>query len=194
MESKKKPLSYDKQIYIENTERLRQVLATLPPFVSFFFRAIEPHTTARTRISYSYDLRVFFRFLTEYHKCGKEDILSIDVEDLDKITSLDLEEYIEYLKIYGDDDSLKVNTEQGLRRKLASLKSFYHYYYKHQMIKTDPTVLVDLPKLRHREIIRLDPDEVAELLDLVEHGGEGLTGMKKVYYEKNKLRNLAILP
>ncbi len=61
------------------------------------------------------------------------------------------------------------------------------------MIKTDPTVKLELPKLHKKEIIRLDPNEVAELLDLVEHGGNQLTGMKKVYYEKNKVRNLAII-
>jgi site-specific recombinase XerD len=49
-----------------------------------------------------------------------------------------------------------------------------------------------MPKLHKKEIIRLDYDEVASLLDLVEHGGDNLTGMKKLYYEKNKLRNLAI--
>ncbi len=184
MENTKKNLSYDKQLYVENTERLRQILSAFPPFVRLFFRAIEPQTTAKTRISYSYDLRVFFRFLIEQKKCGKDDLLS-----------LDLEEYMEYLKTYSskEDETLKINTEQGLRRKLASLKSFYHYYYKHEMIKTDPTVKLELPKLHKKEIIRLDPNEVAELLDLVEHGGNQLTGMKKVYYEKNKVRNLAII-
>ncbi len=195
MENTKKNLSYDKQLYVENTERLRQILSAFPPFVRLFFRAIEPQTTAKTRISYSYDLRVFFRFLIEQKKCGKDDLLSLEVTDLDKVTSLDLEEYMEYLKKYSskEDETLKINTEQGLRRKLASLKSFYHYYYKHEMIKTDPTVKLELPKLHKKEIIRLDPNEVAELLDLVEHGGNQLTGMKKVYYEKNKVRNLAII-
>ena len=194
MENKKKTLPYDKQLYVENTERLRQILSTLPPFVYLFFRAIEPQTTAKTRISYSYDLRVFFHFLTERNKCGKKDPLSLEVTDLDKVTSLDLEEYMEYLKTYSSkDDSLKVNKEQGLRRKLASLKSFYHYYYKHEMIQTDPTVKLELPKLHKKEIIHLDPNEIAELLDLVEHGSDKLTGMKKVYYEKNKIRNLAII-
>lgn len=194
MEKKTKSLSYDKQIYMETTERLRQVLATLPDFARLFFRAIEPQTTAKTRISYSYDLRVFFRFLVERNKCGKKDILALTVTDLNKVSSLDLEEYMEYLKTYSsENDSLKINTEQGLRRKLASLKSFYHYYYRHDMIKEDPTTKLDLPKLHKKEIIRLDPNEAAELLDLVEHGGDHLSGMKKVYYEKNKVRNLAII-
>lgn len=41
-----------------------------------------------------------------------------------------------------------------------------------------------MPKLHDKEIIRLDSDEVAELLELVENAGEHLTGKKKVYYEK----------
>jgi len=189
-----KTLPYDKQLYIENTERLRQVLATLPPFVYLFFRAIEPQTTVKTRISYSYDLRVFFRYIIDFHKCGKNNVMDVELSDLEQISSMDLEEYLEYLKTYSSpESSLKINTEQGLRRKLASLKSFYHYYYKHEMLHTDPTVLVELPKLHKKEIIRLEPNEVSELLDLIEHGGDRLSGMKKVYYEKNKCRNLAIV-
>lgn len=49
-----------------------------------------------------------------------------------------------------------------------------------------------MPKLHDREIIRLDSSEVNELLELVEHGGDNLTGIKKTYYEKNRLRNIAI--
>ena len=34
---------------------------TLPSFANYF-RAIEPTTSTNTRISYAYDIRVFFRF------------------------------------------------------------------------------------------------------------------------------------
>ena len=54
------------------------------------------------------------------------------------------------------------------------------------MIHTNPTVLVDVPKIHQKSIIRLEADEVALLLDYIEHGGDDLTGQKKVYYEKNK--------
>ena len=56
----------------------------------------------------------------------------------------------------------------------------------------NPTTAVDMPKRREQEITRLDYDEVAMLLDYVEHGGEQMKGMKKVYFEKNRIRNLAI--
>ena len=50
-----------------------------------------------------------------------------------------------------------------------------------------------MPKLHEKAIIRLDTDEVAKLLDYVDHGGDDLTGQQKVYFEKTKNRDLAIL-
>jgi site-specific recombinase XerD len=61
------------------------------------------------------------------------------------------------------------------------------------MIKTNPTLLVDMPKLHEKTIVRLEADETARLLDYIEHAGDQLTGQKKVYYEKTKLRDLAIV-
>ena len=57
--------TYQEQKYIDNTLRLRNILKTLPPFAKDYFRAMEPVTSARTRISYAYDIRVFFHFLIE---------------------------------------------------------------------------------------------------------------------------------
>ena len=55
--------TYHEQLYIDNTLRLREILKSLPPFAKDYFRAIEPKTSAKTRISYAYDIRVFFHFL-----------------------------------------------------------------------------------------------------------------------------------
>ena len=85
------------------------------------------------------------------------------------------------------------NTEKGLARKMSALRSFYGYFYKRQAIAKNPTLLVDMPKLHEKAIIRLDADEVARLLDYVDHGGDDLTGQRKVYFEKTKNRDLAIL-
>lgn len=60
------------------------------------------------------------------------------------------------------------------------------------MIEKNPAALVQMPKLHEKEIIRLDPDEVAILLDTVETG-EKLTKKQLQYHEKNKLRDIALL-
>ena len=189
-----KKVTYHEQTDVENTLRLRDVLKTLPPFCRDFFRAIEPRTTTKTRISYAYDIRIFFQFLLEQNPAFKDwsiDAFTVDV--LDQLTAVDLEEYEEYLKVYQAGDKTETNGERGLKRKMSSLRSFYAYYFKREMIHTNPTVLVDVPKIHQKSIIRLEADEVALLLDYIEHGGDDLTGQKKVYYEKNKDRDLALV-
>ena len=73
------------------------------------------------------------------------------------------------------------------------MRSLFAYLYRYEIIKSNPVVLVDMPKLHDKAIIRLDADETARLLDFIEHGGDELTGQKKVYYEKTKERDLAIV-
>ena len=189
-------LTYHDQVTIDNVRKLREVLQTLPPFARDYFRAIEPTTSARTRISYAYDIRIFFNFLRTENPAFKGKTMSdITVDVLDQIQAVDIEEYQEYLKVYdsAEDNRLQTNGERGLKRKLSALRSFYTYYYKRERIKTNPTLLVDMPKLHEKEIIRLDVDETAELLDYIEHAGDQLTGQKKRYYEKTRLRDLAIV-
>ncbi len=187
--------TYHQKLYIDHTLRLRDMLKTLPPFAKDYFRSIEPHTSSKTRISYAYDIRVFFHFLlSENPSYSGRSIQDFTVDDLDRVTALDLEEYMEYLKVYRQEENGRIvtNTEKGLARKMSSLRSFYAYYFKKQMIKTNPTVLVEMPKLHEKAIIRLEPDEVASLLDLIEKGGDSLKGQALAYYKKTKQRDLAI--
>ncbi|HIR75421.1 MAG TPA: tyrosine-type recombinase/integrase [Candidatus Choladousia intestinipullorum] len=189
-----KTVSYQDQVNRENVQKLREVLKTLPPFAKDYFRAIEPTTSTRTRISYAYDIRIFFQFiLSENPSFKNKTAADLTVDVLDKMQAVDIEEYQEYLKLYNNDDKTLTNGERGLKRKMSALRSFYAYYYKREMIKTNPTLLVDMPKLHDKAIVRLDADETAELLDYIEHCGDQLTGQKKVYYEKTKLRDLAIV-
>ena len=188
-------ITYHEQNDIDNVLKLREVLKTLPPFCRDYFRAIDATTTTKTRISYAYDIRIFFQFLLDQNPMFKDKTMKdFTVDVLDQIKAVDLEEYEEYLKVYKSADSSKTETngERGVKRKISALRSFYAYYYKREYIHNNPTLIVDMPKLHKREIIRLDPDEVANLLDYVEHGGDEMTGMKKVYFERNKIRNLAL--
>ncbi|CUX50660.1 tyrosine-type recombinase/integrase [Clostridium sp. C105KSO13] len=193
--SNKKRKTYHEQAYIDNTLRLREILKTMPAFTKDYFRAIEPKTSPRTRISYAYDIRVFFHFLMENNPVYKNYTMDMfTVKDLDRIEPVDIEEYEEYLKVYrGPEEKQITNTEKGLARKMSALRSFYAYFFKRQAIQNNPTLLVDMPKLHDKAIIRLDADEVASLLEYVEHGGDDLTGQRKVYFEKTRNRDLAIL-
>lgn len=189
-----KKTTYREHTDIENTLKLREVLKTLPPFCRDYFRAIDTTTTTKTRISYAYDIRIFFQFLLEENPAFRNYTMQdFTVDVLDKIKALDIEEYQEYLKVYKSGDKLETNGERGLKRKISALRSFYAYYFKREMIHTNPTVLVDVPKIHQKSIIRLDTDEVALLLDHIEHCGNHLTGQKRVFYEKTRERDLALV-
>lgn len=192
-----KNLTYHEETDLKNVLKLRDILSTLPAFVKDYFRAIEPTTSTRTRISYAYDIRVFFHFLLEENPAFREKRMEdFTVDVLDQIQSVDLEEYMEFLKAYqdpADREKCITNGERGLKRKMSALRSFYAYFYKRQLIHTNPTLLIDMPKLHEKTITRLDPDETALLLDHIEHCGDHLTGQKRRYWEKTKCRDLAIV-
>ena len=190
-----KPRTYHEQTTIDYTLRLREILKTLPPFAHDFFRAIEPTSSIRTRMNYAYDIRVFYHYLMENNPVYSHyAIQQFTAADLERLEPVDIEEYMEYLKVYKrEDDETMVNGEKGLARKMSALRSFYGYYYKRQVISNNPTLLVEMPRIHEKAIIRLDVDEVALLLDFVESAGEKLTGQALAYYRRTKSRDLAIL-
>ena len=185
--------NYHTQQSVDNIAKMREVLDTLPPFCKQFFRGVSEYTSARTRLSYAYDIRVFFEYLHDNNKSlANMDIRDFPLALLEQLTREDIEEYMEYLGYYQKDGKEYTNDERGKKRKLASLRSFYNYYFQAELIEKNPAVLVPLPKLHEKEIIRLDPAEVAILLDQVEDG-TGLTKAQKRFHQATKIRDVAIL-
>ena len=189
----KKDKAYFEKVNIENELKLREHLKALPHFCRDFFIGIEPTTSSRTRIAYAYDLGIFFEYIHENNPvCKKIDITEFPVTLLDEIKSQDIEEYLNWLKYYVKDDMEHTNNERGISRKLASLRSFYNFFFRTERIKSNPAELVKMPKLHEKAIVRLDVDEVAILLDEVE-SGENLTTRQKAYHAQTKKRDLALL-
>lgn len=177
----------------QNILKMRAVLETLPSFCRTYFRGIEEYTSARTRLAYAYDIRLFFEFLHEKNPiCSKLEIIDYPLSILDQLTRIDIEEYLEYMSLYQKDGREITNDERGKARKLAALRSFYNYFYQNEMITKNPAALVPLPKQHEKAIIRLEPNEVAILLDQVEDGTK-LTKKELEYHKKTKIRDIALL-
>lgn len=189
----KRPDNYHDEQNKQNIIKMRAVLDTLPPFCKTYFRGIEEYTSSRTRLAYAYDLRLFFEFLHEQNSiCSKMEIKDIPLSILDSLTRMDIEEYLEYMALYQKDGKDVTNDERGKARKIASLRSFYNYFFQNELIQNNPAALVPLPKRHEKEIIRLEPNEVAILLDQVEDGTK-LTKKELEYHKKTKLRDVALL-
>ena len=185
--------NYHDEVAKQNILKMREVIETLPSFCRTYFLGIQEQTSARTRLAYAYDLRVFFEYLHNVNPvCGKMDITEYKLDILEQITREDIEEYLNYISYYVKDDKEITNDERGKARKLSALRSLYNYFYQCEKITKNPTALVRTPKLHEKEIIRLEPNEVATLLDQVE-AGEKLTPKEQVYHEKTKIRDVALL-
>ncbi|MBQ9438630.1 MAG: tyrosine-type recombinase/integrase [Lachnospiraceae bacterium] len=177
----------------ENIEKMREILKELPSFTARFFRSIEDTTAARTKLAYAYDLRVFFSFLKKSNPSLSETLIrDFPMDILEKITREDVEEYLEYCSLYDRDGETLENRELGKKRKLASLRSFYKYFYTSELISKNPAELVPMPKIHEKNITRLEPDETAKLLDLVEDG-QKLTKAEQRFHSKTKVRDLALV-
>lgn len=171
----------------------RSALRELPDVCFDFINAIDSTTQPLTRYAYVSDLKLFFGFLvSELPKFADKTPANLDVSDLSKVTPRDIHMYMDFLGLYVKDDVEFSNQDLGKMRKLASLRSFYKFMYKNGYIEADPAALVDMPKRHSKPIIRLEIDEVAHMLDLVE-SGEMLSERQKKYNEHTKKRDLAIL-
>ena len=188
-----KQSTYHEQVNKENIKRLNGIIQKLPNFTKDYFNYIDQSTSSSTQVAYAGNILLFFEFLIESNPCYKDYTpKDFKLEDLNQLTSSDIEEYKRYLKVYEHDGHELSNSERGVARKMSALRSFYSFLQKRELIEKNPTLYVDMPKLHQKEIIRLDPDEVAVLLDYIENGDEDMTKQQRVYYEKNKIRDLAI--
>jgi len=184
---------YAQQRARELTFLIRGVLKELPAVCADFIRAIEPTTQPLTRYAYVSDLKLFFHYLvSENPSFANLRPDQISTEDLNSLTPRDLSMYLEYLSLYIKDEAEITNSQLGKMRKLATLRSFYKFLFKNKYIEADIARLIDMPKRHEKPITRLEIDEVARMLDLVE-SGEMLSERQKNYNKHTRVRDLAIL-
>jgi len=175
------------------TTMLRELLAELPPLCQEFFRGIQNDTMVRTRYAYAFDLRIFFRFLITQPEFSDKTVTSLSFADLDRVTTSTVEDFLSYISYYTDEENKEyINGERAKARKLSTLRAFYKYFCKKEKLTTNAPSLVNQPAIHDKAIIRLEPNEVADLLDTVQ-SGDGLTERQKKYHKLTQARDLAIL-
>lgn len=186
--------TYHEKRTTEYVLQLRNLLKELPPYTTDYFRAIEQKSSAKTRISYAYDFQVFLRFLMEKNPAlaGKT-MREITLNDLNSLTALDIEEYQEYLKYYESENGEQKNGANSIARKMSSLRSMFDYFFKRELLSKNVAMQVDMPKIHEKAIIHLEPDEVAIFLDSLDNYEKELSGKKKDFFLKTKVRDIAIV-
>ncbi len=189
-----KNVSYYAERNNKNTIRTRRILKDLPEFCYDFFTGVENTTSSLTRLNYAYDLRVFFDYLfNETNVFNGKNINTLEPKDLENVKASHIERYLSYLSTYEDKNGkIRNNTERGKARKLATVRAFFKYFYKKEMISADVSSKVSMPKLHEKTIVRLESNEIPKFLDEVE-SGKGLTGHARGFHKKTQKRDIAML-
>lgn len=180
--------------YLEQNKKISKkvfkYISTLPPYVAQFFVGIESTTTPLTRASYAMDLRIFYDYLAN-HVFGKS-TKDITLEDIDKLSPIDLENFMAYLSFYTFEGKNYHNTERGKARKLATLGSFFKYFYNKDYLSGNITSKIKTPKQHQKPIVRLEVDEVASMLNQVEKA-QFDSKTQTAYNRHTSTRDLAII-
>jgi site-specific recombinase XerD len=135
----------------------------------------------KTICEYLMDLRTFFRY-TKMMASGEQvygedfekiSISDLTVDDIRKIRSTDIIEFIIYTKMERD------NGTSARMRKLSALKSFFKYaYQKKNYIDSNPTENVDAPKKGTTLPKYLTVKEAIRLLETVREDVESPTNQR----------------
>lgn len=172
-------------------DKIAELLEELPPFCADYFIGVAARTSAQTRLKYAYDLRIFFDFLCK-HKYTRDEVLDLTLSHLENVTHQDIEFFINYLSNYRFRGKRLSCDERAKARKLSAVRALFKYFFNKDLIKVDNSAKVATPKLHDKEIIRLDRDEVSDLIAVAE-SGNGLSKHAIGYHSKTKIRDTAIL-
>ena len=185
--------TYQQQIDMKNIDLIRNILNELPDYMRHFFRSIQTSKSTRTRLGYARDIKNFFEYiLMNYTEKPLKSLKDISLDVLSSINAIFIEDYEDYLQKYTKDGRVYTNEKASIKRKLCALSVMYSYFYKNDMVTGNPVNKVERPRIKDKQIVRMDYDEVANFLDSVEFG-DNLTTKQLQYHDKSKTRDLALL-
>ena len=186
----------ENDIYMECEEIQKE----LPSFLRSYFIYLKGNVLPMTRLAYLHDVKFFFNYLINETDLTKaEDTKHITSDELNNIEAADVNLFIDYCRRYRVDDGKTVtmyeNNNKTLSRKKSSVSVLFKQLYRDGIIErniTDGFDPIRVQKPGEREIKALQDNEVMVMLDAVTNG-TGLTDHEKIYWEKTKLRDKAIL-
>lgn len=121
---------------------MRELIETFLNYLS-----VERGLSRNTIISYQEDLNYYMDYLE-----------SADINSLSRTTRDDISNFMFLQK----DKGLSANS---VARRLAAIKSFYRFLVKERILKSDPSSLIDSPKLWKKIPDALSVNEITRLLD-----------------------------
>ena len=133
----------------------RALLRELPPYVRQFYDAKKGSKKELTRYAYVLDITEFLKYLAPIHH---QEVKTFPFTILGELTPMDVDDYKNLLH-----ESYK---PASVKRKLASLSSFYKYLVLAGFVASNPAAIIDWPSDdKSKSIIYLDDAQTARLLN-----------------------------
>ena len=124
--------------------------------------------SSKTVYEYSINLKLFCRYMSVYKKLQPEPISdstyikNLDADFFKNISLADAYSFLSYCK------DVRNNSEATRARKVAAIRSFYHYLSNQQIVKDSPLQNLDTPKLKKVLPKYLTLDESLDLLKCID--------------------------
>lgn len=192
----------DSYTYQQNTiikQKIDDILLQLPKCCSdYIYSKISAEKfQPRTRLAYLQELLIFFKYLCDSH----EDFINykpddIPAESLNKLTTQDIEAYLAYCELYKGENGMRSNSAPGKARKLAAIRSLFKYLIGRNILTTNVAANVDTPTIPKHDVVYMNSEQQASLLDNLQEGRHMNTLNKPAEYdEKNiiNIRDIAII-
>lgn len=183
---------YQTELKKELRSRADKYIDTLPEFAKAYFDDLrEQNKSERTIEQYAIDINIFFDWLKGTAGFKNKNINAMKASDIFDV--LDIRDINEFTKTYSlVKDKSKYTSAAYRARKASSLRSFITYYCNINETNTALGKIISVPKITTKNIVAMDNEAVARLLDAV----KDKTGYDKrtlILHNKVELRDYAIL-
>ncbi len=132
---------------------------------------------------------MFFNYLSNIiNKIIKD----FNLKDLDTIKARDIERFLSYTSYFENGSKAHIYKEKGKARMLSAVRSLFKYLFNQDLIASNVITKIATPKIHQKEIVWLEVDEVAKLLDQAEEP-TNLSNREASYNKRTKERDVAIL-
>lgn len=172
------------QLFYKKTQAYKEIF---PPFAKDYLISLAT-ASVKTQTNYCYNINQFLIYLVSHNpELDGKSPSDITPEHLNALRVQDINEYIAY-RLHD-----KQNASSYIFSIEASLTSFFSFFEKTGLIDKNPTINMIRPRIKEKlNLIYLAQDEMSELCDVVSNNTE-MSAHRKIYYEKTRLRDTAMI-
>lgn len=165
---------------------LQHYFSTLPPFARAYIHHLGViNKSENTQLAYAQELTLFFQYLCDSLSEFPTSPANLTLSHFEKLQHPDIEAYLSWARTY------RKNGVRALARKQAVIRSFYHYLVKEDQILKDITLKLDPIQVNQKLPKALEPEQIADLTDILE-SGVGLSKGQIKYHNYTEKRDYAI--